>query len=166
MHPLFHAFSRQVSRPVLFRWFLFQRLPAAFFAGLRLKKLDEQSATVSVTYRWLTRNPFRSMYFAVQAMAAEMSTGLLASGYVYRLQPGVSILVTGLQAEFVKRVTGEVFFTCDDGESIAAVIREALDSGEPRALTCLSVGKNSAGEEVSRFKITWSFRVRRNNKQL
>ncbi|HVZ24861.1 MAG TPA: DUF4442 domain-containing protein [Sediminibacterium sp.] len=165
MHPLFHAFSRQVSRPAVFRWFLFRSLPAAFFAGLRLRKLDEQTAAVSVSYSWLTRNPFRSMYFAVQAMAAEMSTGLLASGYVYRSEPGISILVTGVQAEFIKRVTGEVIFTCRDGEKIAALIADAVSSGEARTLTCLSVGKDRDGAEVSRFNITWSFRARK-NKQL
>lgn len=166
MHLLFHAFSRQVRRPVVFRWFLFQRLPAAFFAGLRLEELNEKKAVVAVSYRWRTRNPFRSMYFAVQAMAAEMSTGLLASGYVYRSEPGVSILVTAVQAEFIKRVTGKVFFTCEDGEALAAVIQDALHAGDARTFTCVSVGSDMEGNEVSKFKITWSFRVRTTNKPL
>jgi hypothetical protein len=32
---------------------------------------------VSVKHRWINQNPFNSMYFAVQAMAAELATGAL-----------------------------------------------------------------------------------------
>jgi len=31
----------------------------------------------TVKHRWLNQNPFNSMYFAVQAMAAELTTGAL-----------------------------------------------------------------------------------------
>ena len=31
----------------------------------------------TVKHRWINQNPFNSMYFAVQAMAAELSTGAL-----------------------------------------------------------------------------------------
>lgn len=160
MNTPFEQFRRQVSNPFWFRMFLLQKLPAAFLAGLRISSVTEQSAAVSARYGWITRNPFRSMYFAVQSMAAELSTGLLASGHVYRRKPAVSMLVTALEARFLKRVTGRVSFTCNDGEAILAAVNECIAAGEGRTITCVSTGVDAQGETVSEFRITWSFKPR------
>ena len=140
---------------------MLKKLPAAFFAGLRIQSFDEKNAVVTVRYKWFTQNPFRSMYFAVQSMAAEMSTGLLASGHVYKREPAVSMLVVGLEAKFHKRVTDIVYFTCEDGEAINAMIESSVTSGEGRTIRCHSIGTNTAGEIVSEFWITWSFKAKR-----
>ena len=57
--------------------FLFFKLPAAFWCGVRVKNLNNDACEVAVRHRWINQNPFNSMYFAVQAMAAELSTGAL-----------------------------------------------------------------------------------------
>jgi hypothetical protein len=51
-------------------------LPSAFICGVRVATIDEKQC-VSVKHRWINQNPFNSMYFAVQAMAAELATGAL-----------------------------------------------------------------------------------------
>ncbi|MEJ2163772.1 MAG: thioesterase, partial [Robiginitalea sp.] len=58
-----------------FNMFLFIRLPAAWWCGVRLKELSDRHALASVKYRWINQNPFKSMYWAVQGMAAELATG-------------------------------------------------------------------------------------------
>lgn len=158
MNPGFNSFRKQVTNPLKFRLFLLQKLPAAFFAGLRIRELDEQHAVVAVKHKWFNRNPFRSMYFAVQSMAAEMSTGLLASGQIHQRDPRVSMLVVGIEAQFVKKITGMAYFTCNDGERIATVIEEAIAAGEARTIRCRSTGTNTAGETVAEFIVTWSFK--------
>lgn len=62
--------------------FLFFKLPSAFWCGVRVKALNNSSSTVTVTHRWFNQNPFNSMYFAVQAMAAELSTGVLVMNQI------------------------------------------------------------------------------------
>ena len=57
--------------------FLFFKLPSAFWCGVRLKSITQEQCVTSVRHRWFNQNPFQSMYFAVQAMAAELSTGAL-----------------------------------------------------------------------------------------
>ena len=64
-------------RPSKFNTFLFFKLPSAFICGVRVKAINEKHCVVSVKHRWINQNPFNSMYFAVQAMAAELSTGAL-----------------------------------------------------------------------------------------
>ena len=72
---------RQILNPWAMRAWMLQTLPLAWFAGLRVTALTADACTVTVPYGWRSQNPFRSTYFAAQAMAAEMSTGhrLMAS---------------------------------------------------------------------------------------
>ena len=160
MNPGFNKFVKQITNPLTFRVFMLQRLPSALFAGLRIKAFDAQQAVVSVKYKWFNQNPFRSMYFAIQSMAAEMSTGLLASGQVYKRNPAVSMLVVGLEAKFVKKAVDTICFTCKDGETISHAIETAIATGESVLIKTHSTGTNGSGEIVSEFWITWSFKAK------
>jgi hypothetical protein len=160
MNPNFNLFSRLISNPISFRFFLFQKLPAAFFAGLRIQYFDANSCTVKIKYSWFSKNPFRSIYFAVEAMAAEMCSGMLAFGQVYQRHPKISMLVVKMEVNFIKKATGTILFTCEDGAAIQAAINESITSGEGRTLVCVSKGKNSANETVAEFFITWSFKAK------
>jgi len=153
-------FLQLVKSPLKFRVFLFAKLPSAFFAGVRVRAITMDSAKVTVPYTWFSQNPFRSTYFACLAMAAEMSTGLLAMLHTYQRQPAVSMLVTGLEAAYFKKATGLTTFICQDGPMVATTIREAILTGEPRTLRMRSQGTNAAGELIAEFYITWSFKVK------
>ena len=153
-------FIQLIRHPVKFRIFLFSKLPAAFFSGVRVKYIGEQQTVVTVPYKWFSQNPFGSTYFACLAMAAEMSTGLLAMMYTYKIHPPVSMLVVGLEANYFKKATGVTTFTCEDGEVINNTIQDSISSGEGRIYKAKSVGKNAGGELVAEFFITWSFKVK------
>ena len=155
-----NEFITLVRHPVKFRMFLFYKLPSAFFSGVRVREIDEKQCVTSVPYKWLTQNPFRSTYFASLAMAAEMSTGVLALAHLHKRQPPVSLLVVKLEANYFKKATGRTYFTCEDGELINATIEQAIASGEGHAIRAKSVGKNINGEVVAEFFISWSFKAR------
>ena len=91
------AFIRSLKHPLKFRMFLLSSLPNAFFSGLRIKDLDETVCRVTVPYKWFTKNPFRSTYFACLSMAAEMSTGALCLVHLYKRNPPVSMLVVKVE---------------------------------------------------------------------
>ena len=63
--------------PLKLNIFLFFKLPSAFWSGVRVKSISKEQCIVTVKHRWFNQNPFKSMYFAVQAMAAELTTGAL-----------------------------------------------------------------------------------------
>ncbi|MBI1780899.1 MAG: DUF4442 domain-containing protein [Sphingobacteriales bacterium] len=152
------SFIQLMKHPVKFRMFLFAKLPAAYFSGVRIKELDEKHCVTVVPYKWLTQNPFKSTYFASLSMAAEMSTGLLSMMHIYKRQPAVSMLVVKLEANYFKKATGKTYFTCEDGDKIIATIEESIATGEGTTFTAKSVGKNNAGETVAEFFVTWSFK--------
>lgn len=161
MNPSYPQFQQIITNRFQFAFFKLLKLPAAFFAGLRIRTLTESEAVVVVKHSWLNQNPFKSMYFAVQAMAAEMSTGLFAVGQTYKRNPPVSTLVTGIEAKFYKKATGIIAFKCTDGLSVAETIDACIADGEARTLICKSTGLNQQGEMVAEFFITWSFKSKR-----
>ena len=53
------------------------KLPAAWLTGVRLTLIDEDKCEVKVRFKWINQNPYRSMFWSVQGMAAELTTGML-----------------------------------------------------------------------------------------
>ncbi|MEP6748763.1 MAG: DUF4442 domain-containing protein [Bacteroidota bacterium] len=153
-------FIRLMKHPVKFRIFLFFKLPAAFFSGVRIMNIDETKCIVSIPYQWFSQNPFKSTYFACLAMAAEMTTGSLGMMHIHKRKPAVSMLVVKLESVYFKKATGKSIFTCLDGEELQATIEKAIATGEGQAFTATSVGVNEQGEKVAEFYITWSFKAR------
>lgn len=155
-------FIQLVKHPVKFRMFLLFKLPSAYFCGVRVKNITKETAAVTVPYKWLSQNPFKSTYFACLAMAAEMSTGLLAMMNTYKSDPAISMLVTALQATYFKKATGLTTFVCEDGNAIATAIGQAVQTGESRSIKAKSTGVNEQGEVVAEFIIEWSFKAKSN----
>ncbi len=136
------------------------KLPAAYFCGIRVRYTDETKCAVTVPFKWFTKNPFRSTYFACLSMAAEMSTGVLAMGHIFKKDPEVSMLVTKIEGNFFKKATSTVTFISEDGKRIASMIREAMASGKSTSVNTYATGKDKLGDTVAEFVITWSFKVK------
>jgi hypothetical protein len=155
------AFIRFVQHPVKFPLYLLWKLPSAWLAGVRVKQLNEHDCITVVPFKWLSQNPFRSTYFACLGMAAEMSTGLPAIMYTQAAAPAkVSMLVTGMQATFLKKATGKTYFSCTEGDAIAAAVQQAVATGEGVTVTVNSTGKSQDGTVIATFAITWSFKAK------
>ena len=140
--------------------FLFLKLPSAYFAGLRVRHIDEQQCKVSIPFKWFTQNPFRSTYFACLSMAAEMSTGALAMVHLHKRKPPVSMLVVKVESEYFKKATGRTTFICEDGLAIKQAIEDTVSTGEARTVRAASTGFNERNEKVAMFYVTWSFKAK------
>ena len=155
-------FFKIVKHPLKFRLFLFTKLPAAYFSGVRVREIDENKCTVTIPFKWLTQNPFRSTYFASLSMAAEMSTGALALAHIYKRNPSVSMLVVKVESEYFKKAADKTSFICEDGALIKRAIEDSIATGEGKMVRAKSVGRNNAGEVVAEFFVTWSFKAKKN----
>jgi hypothetical protein len=149
-----------VVSPSKFNQFLFFKLPSAFLMGVRVKAINETQCVVSVKHRWINQNPFNSMYFAVQAMAAELSTGALVIAQIRNSGKNISMLVANNKSNFTKKATGRITFTCNDGHLIDQAIKATITSGEGQTFWMKSVGINQKGEQVSEMDFEWSIRVK------
>ncbi|MEM9558239.1 MAG: DUF4442 domain-containing protein [Acidobacteriota bacterium] len=159
-HDKIAKLQKRLTNPWLMRAFLLGRLPLGFMASLRVKSIDTERCQTTVPYGWRTQNPFRSTYFAAQAMAAELSTGALAMLAVESAPHSVAMLITGLESTFGKKATDLTTFTCEDGAAIFDAVVETLATGEPATARASTVGRMPDGVEVSRFTFEWSFKKR------
>lgn len=153
-------FIKLVQHKLKYRLFLLFNLPLALFCKLKVKSLNSHQAIVTVPFNWFNKNPFGSTYFAVLTMAAELSTGILAFAKLYKQDVKVSMLVTQVDAHFLKKTTDLTTFICDDGEKIQATINEAILTKQPQQIICKSIGYNKHNEEVAHFEFTWSFKAK------
>ena len=140
--------------------FLFVKLPSAYWSGVRVKAINETSCTATVKHRWFNQNPFNSMYFAVQAMAAEMTTGALVIDKIQQSGKKISMLVASNKSNFSKKATGRITFVCQDGHLIEEAVQKAITNGEGQTFWMKSIGTNEEGVQVSEMDFEWSIRLR------
>lgn len=140
--------------------FLMFKLPSAALCGVKLTELDDYKALTSVKFRWINQNPFNSMYFAVQSMAAELSTGALVIKKINESKKPISMLVTNYKGNFSKKAVGRITFTCLDGDLIQNALDETIKTGEGQTIVMRSEGKNEKGEIVSSYEFKWSVRLK------
>lgn len=154
------SFLKLVNNHFKFNLFILAKLPSAYFCGVRVRSADENTCIVTVPFKWLSQNPFKSTYFACLSMAAEMSTGVLGLAHSYKRSPAVSMLVVNISGNFMKKAVERTTFTCNDGLNIKQTIEDAIADGQGKTITAKSTGTNAAGEIVAEFLITWSFKAR------
>ena len=140
--------------------FLLVKLPAAYISGVRVTQISEEKCTVSVKHRWINQNPFKSMYFAVQAMAAELTTGALVMCQIKKSGKKISMLVANNKGNFSKKARGRITFTCTDGSLIAQAIDRAVATGEGQTVWMRSIGVDEQGDQVSVLEFEWSVKVK------
>jgi hypothetical protein len=140
--------------------FLFFKLPAAWWTGVRLRSMDEEQAVVTVTHRWINQNPFKSMFWAVQGMAAELSTGAMVMHHIRKAGTPISMLVANNKATFTKKATGRITFSCTDGYKIREAVNQTLATGEGQTFWMRSSGVNKEGITVSEFHFEWTIKLR------
>lgn len=150
-------FRRKISSSFNFFLFSLTKLPSLAWWGIRLKSLDDENCEITMPFKWRTQNPFGSIYFAAQAGAAELSTGLLCMQALSG-RGKWSMYVIGFEAEYGVTAKTKVVFRCEDGGKLNKLLDKIEQTNEPDTITMISTGTNTKGKMVSRFKITWSFK--------
>jgi len=136
------------------------KLPSAYLCGVRARTLTKEQCIVTVKHRWLNQNPFKSMFWAVQGMAAEFATGALVTDKIMESKKAISMLVTSNNATFTKKATGRITFTCNDGLLVDNALSKAIETGKGQTIWMKSIGKNEQGVVVSTFNFEWSVKVK------
>ena len=143
--------------------FLLSKLPSAYFCGVRLKKISAKESTTSVKFWWINQNPFGSMFWAVQGMAAELATGALVMQKIQESGENISMLIASNNAQFTKKAKGRIKFTCKDGVLLDTVIAKVIESGEGQIIVMNAIGTNEEGVEVSSFNFEWTLKLKKRN---
>ena len=140
--------------------FLALKLPSAYFSGIRVTGISDNEAMATVRHKWINQNPFKSLYWATQGMAAELVTGLLVMKKIRESKKKISMLVVHQEGDFFKKATGLITFNCDQGSRIDEAIKRSIKTGEGQTFLLQAEGFNEQYEKVSSFEFTWSIKVK------
>ncbi|MGM5629648.1 thioesterase [Apibacter raozihei] len=143
-----------------FAIFIKDHLPIAELAGITLQFSSETVAKTQVSLAFINQNPFKSMFWAVQGMAAELSSGVLCINAINKFKHDISMLVIKQEAEFLKKAIGTLTFTCVQGKEIENIIAKSIISQKGESIIVKSEGIDESGDCVAIFYFTWSFKVR------
>ena len=100
------------------------------------------------------------MYFAALAMGADVAVGLLAVELIGRQDKQISFIFKDFNAEFYRRATADVHFSCDQGEAIAELVKNAAMSTQRLELPLIAIATvpSENDEPVARFRLTLSLK--------
>lgn len=136
------------------------KLPLGYLSGVRVTSISETAAEVKIKHKWMNQNPFKSMFWAAQGMAAEMATAVLVMKAIAVSKENVSMLVTHQEATFFKKATGTIVFSCAGGKEISEALKKSRETKEGQVVVLSSEGKNEDGVVVSKFIFEWSLKVK------
>ena len=138
--------------------YTFFKLPSAWWSGVRITRIEDKLIEVSVRHRWVNQNPFGSIFWAVQGMAAELSTAVFLMKTIKKSKQSVSMLDLKNNAFFKKKAKGLVKLHCNQGNEAINAVNKAIESGEAVAVKLKSLGTDISGDIVSEFEFEWSLK--------
>jgi hypothetical protein len=142
------------------RYFGLTRIPLLFYVRPSVVEQTARRVVIRIPLNRRTRNHQGSMYFAALAIGADCSAGLLAVQLIAQQTKNISFIFKDFNAEFYRRATADVYFSCDQGEAIAELVENAGASEQrfelPLTATATVPAEND--EPVARFRLTLSLK--------
>tara|TARA_B100000586_G_C19746291_1_gene275984 strand:+ start:67 stop:519 length:453 start_codon:yes stop_codon:yes gene_type:complete len=140
--------------------FLLKKLPSAYFCGARIKHIDSNQCEIKIALNWFNKNPYKSMFWAAQGMAAELTTALMITDKIKKSGYDVSMLLISNNANYYKKATGLIVFNCNEGAEIDEMMNKLISSNTPQTIKLSSTGINQNNITVSKFIFEWSLKIR------
>ena len=105
---IFLSLNMKITKQSI-RYFTLLKLPLVYFSGIRITNINADGVEASVKLKWINQNPFRSMFWAVQGMAAEL-TRVYCLCVKLNAKSSVSMLLIETKASFSKKAKGKFVF--------------------------------------------------------
>ena len=129
-------------------------------SGMVIESLDENGCKVILKDRPWIRNPFRSVFWAVMGMAAELSTGALLYAYVSGTK--IKYILVGMNCSFFKKVRGKSFYFCPSGQDVVRNLNSLENPGDTCTVILPVTAYDQAGQTVAEFQFYWQLRKTEN----
>ena len=96
------------------------------------------------------------MFWAVQGMAAELTTGVLIMQAIKNSNRKISMLVLNNRANFSKKAKGKILFECNENQILSKAMNQLLETQVPQTIWLTSKGIDQNGDIVSTFEFEWT----------
>ncbi len=145
------------------RWFGLTKIPLLLYVRPSVIELSEERVVVKIPLRRRTRNHLQSMYFGALAIGADCAGGIIAMQQIQKSPSKISLLFKTLTVDFLKRAEGDVYFICDEGRDISALVTAAEQSSnrvEMPVHVTATVPDKQGDEAVATFTLLLSLKKR------
>jgi acyl-coenzyme A thioesterase PaaI-like protein len=106
------------------------KIPLIALVRPTVVEMSGDRCVIRIPLRRRTRNHLGSMYFGALSIGADIAGGLLAVRLIREQKAKVSLAFKSFQANFLKRPESDVYFVCEEGEKIRALVARTLASEE------------------------------------
>ncbi len=106
------------------------KIPMIGFVGPKIIEFNEHRIIVKVPYKRRTLNHLKSVYLGALVVGADLVAGFHAFYMARERDLNISLVFKNFNAEFIKRPMSEVFFVCEEGQNVNAMIERSIESGE------------------------------------
>jgi acyl-coenzyme A thioesterase PaaI-like protein len=138
------------------------KIPLIFFIRPRIIEMNSKKCVVKIPFKRRTKNHLKSMYFGALSIGADLAGGLIAMNAIKKSNVKVNLIFKDMKVDFLKRVEGDAYFTCTDGELIKELVQTAIDTKErvsmPLSITT-TVPDKFNDEPVAEFVLTISLKA-------
>lgn len=138
------------------------KIPLLAAVRPRVVEMGGDRCAVCIPLRRFTRNHLGSMYFGALAIGADLAGGLLAVRLIRERKAKVSLVFKSFRADFLKRPESDVYFVCEEGARIRALVETVLASEdrhtEPIALRAEVRPESGPAETVAEFVLELSLK--------
>jgi len=155
-----HKLAASLLKPWKLRLWMLKSLPMGLLSGMVIESLDENGCKVMLKDRRWIRNPFRSVFWAVMGMAAELSTGALV--YTYVSGSNIKYILIGMKGEFFKKVRGKSFYFCRSGLDVLRKLNSLENPGDTCTVILPVTAYDQAGQTVAEFQFYWQLKKTEN----
>ena len=134
-------------------------IPMIGFVRPRLISIDEKEALLSIKLRRRTKNHLNSMYFGSLAVGADVAAGLHAFYFSDELGVKPSFAFKSMNAVFLKRPMGTVFFSSSEGEKVKHTVLKSIQTGERQNEMIHVEARTADSELVATFEMEISIKI-------
>jgi len=149
-----------IKQTLYLRYFGLTKIPLLYYARPSVVEKSDECVVIRIPLSRRTKNHQGSMYFAALAMGADVSVGLLAVELINQQQQSISFIFKDFNAEFCRRASGDVYFSCNQGREIAKLVQKAAATDErvemPLHATATVPSEND--KPVAHFRLTLSLK--------
>lgn len=152
-----------LTRFKFFLWY-FSHFQVPLIGHLKPKiiSLDDKKIVVKLPLTRRSKNHLHSMYFGALAVGADVAGGLHGFYHAQQEKVNVSLVFKSFEAQFLKRPESDVYFICNMGDTVKAMIVESRQTGE-RINKMLDIqafiNYLDEPEAVAHFKLELSLKV-------
>lgn len=150
-----------LKETVLLRVFTFFKIPLISWLRPRVLRMDDRVCEITIPLDRRTHNHLGSMYFGALSTGADLAGGLIALQEIRKSGKKINFVFKSFQADFLKRATGNVHFTCNDVPFVKDLVLKASashDRIEGDFDVIATVPTQFGDEPVARFKMTISMK--------